>query len=280
MSQSAQQPAASRGKKVLPVGHYRGLGAWTVVFFIFLYLPIVVLIFYSFNANRMVMNWGGFGIEWYIKAFNNDDIQNAVWNSLVVATVATIFATAIATIGALVLARGGNFRGKTISLGLITLPLMVPEIVTAVAVLIFFSAIGMNWGLGNVIIAHITFCIPFAFMPIRARLEGMDTSLEQAARDLYASEWETFRFVTVPLLMPGIVAGAMLAFVISMDDFIITLMVGGAGSTTLPVYIYSMIRRGLTPEINAVSTVLLLVSIAIVTAYWIVSKKSQTSTVH
>jgi spermidine/putrescine transport system permease protein len=149
-----------------------------------------------------------------------------------------------------------------------------------VAVLIFFSAIGMNWGLGNVIIAHVTFCIPFAFMPIRARLEGMDTSLEQAARDLYASEWETFRYVTVPLLMPGIVAGAMLAFVISMDDFIITLMVGGAGSTTLPVYIYSMIRRGLTPEINAVSTVLLLVSIGIVTAYWIVSKKSKTDIVH
>ncbi|MGB5330777.1 MAG: ABC transporter permease [Gammaproteobacteria bacterium] len=281
MSEQVQKsPSPRTGKKMLPVGHYRGLGGWTVFFFIFLYLPIVVLIFYSFNANRMVMNWGGFGFEWYLKAFQNEDIQKAVWNSLIVATVSTIFATAIATIGALVLARGGNFRGKTVSLGLITLPLMVPEIVTAVAVLIFFSAIGMNWGLGNVIIAHITFCIPFAFMPIRARLEGMDTSMEQAARDLYASEWETFRYVTVPLLMPGIVAGAMLAFVISMDDFIITLMVGGAGSTTLPVYIYSMIRRGLTPEINAVSTVLLLVSIGIVTAYWIVSKKSQTDTVH
>jgi spermidine/putrescine transport system permease protein len=281
MSNSMKKSSSPRaGKKVLPVGHYRGLGGWTICFFIFLYLPIVVLIFYSFNANRMVMNWGGFGIDWYIKAFQNEDIQKAVWNSLVVATVSTIFATAIATIGALVLARGGNFRGKTISLGLITLPLMVPEIVTAVAVLIFFSAIGLNWGLGNVIIAHVTFCIPFAFMPIRARLEGMDTSLEQAARDLYASEWETFRYVTVPLLMPGIVAGAMLAFVISMDDFIITLMVGGAGSTTLPVYIYSMIRRGLTPEINAVSTVLLLVSIGIVTAYWVVSRKSQTDTVH
>jgi len=266
MSNSTQGPSSARKvKKALPVGHYRGLGAWTVVFFIFLYLPIVVLIFYSFNANRMVMNWGGFGIDWYIKAFQNDDIQKAVWNSLIVATVATVFATAIATIGALVLARGGNFRGK---------------IVTAVAVLIFFSAIGLNWGLGNVIIAHITFCIPFAFMPIRARLDGMDTSLEQAARDLYASEWETFRFVTVPLLMPGIVAGAMLAFVISMDDFIITLMVGGAGSTTLPVYIYSMIRRGLTPEINAVSTVLLFVSVAIVTAYWVLSNKTKMKTVH
>jgi spermidine/putrescine transport system permease protein len=279
MSEAIPAPVKQR-KKILPVGHYPGLGAWTIAFFVFLYLPIVVLIFYSFNANRMVMNWGGFGFDWYLKAFQNEDIHKAVWNSLIVAIVSTIFATAIATIGALVLARGGNFRGKTLSLGLITLPLMVPEIVTAVAVLIFFSAIGMNLGLGNVIIAHITFCIPFAFMPIRARLEGMDTSLEQAARDLYASEWETFRYVTVPLLMPGIVAGAMLAFVISMDDFIITLMVGGAGSTTLPVYIYSMIRRGLTPEINAVSTMLLLVSVAIVTAYWVISKKSDTDSVH
>ena len=281
MSDQMQQATSRRkGRKALPVGHYRGLGSWAVVFFVFLYMPIVVLIIYSFNANRMVMSWGGFGFDWYLKAFQNDDIQQAVWNSLIVATVSTIVATAIATMGALVLARGGSFRGKTISLGLITLPLMVPEIVTAVAVLIFFSAIHLNLGLGNVIIAHITFCIPFAFMPIRARLEGMDTSLEQAARDLYASPWEAFRFVTVPLLMPGIVAGAMLSFVISMDDFIITLMVGGAGSTTLPVYIYSMIRRGLTPEINAVSTLLLLVSIAIVTAYWILSKKTQQSTVH
>ncbi|MGE4635380.1 MAG: ABC transporter permease [Arenicellales bacterium] len=280
MSDQIQKRSTRKGKKVLPVGHYRGLSSWTIAFFVFLYVPIIVLIVYSFNANRMVMNWGGFGIDWYLKAINNADIQKAVWNSLIVATVATAIATAIATIGALVLARGGNFRGKTASLGLITLPLMVPEIVTAVAVLIFFSAIGMNLGLGNVIIAHITFCIPFAFMPIRARLEGMDTTLEQAARDLYASEWETFRFVTMPLLMPGIVAGAMLAFVISMDDFIITLMVGGAGSTTLPVYIYSMIRRGLTPEINAVSTMLLLASIAIVTAYWIFSKKTQASTKH
>ena len=274
---SPSQRTKSR-RRMLPIGHFRGLGSWTVLFFIFLYAPILILIIYSFNANRMVMNWGGFGLEWYEKAFTNEAIQQAMVNSLIVAVVATVVATAIATVSALVLARGGAFRGKTVSLGLITLPLMVPEIVTAVAVLVFFASIGLNLGLGNVIIAHITFCIPFAYMPIRARLEGMDTTLEQAARDLYASEWETFRYVTVPLLMPGIVAGAMLSFVISMDDFIITLMVGGAGSRTLPVYIYSMIRRGLTPEINAVSTLLLAISIIFVTAYWFVSKKSQTKT--
>jgi spermidine/putrescine transport system permease protein len=280
MTKQALKTTIPAKTKALPVGHYRGLGVWNFFFMVFLYAPIAVLIFYSFNSNRMVINWTGFGVDWYIKAFNNEDIQDAVWNSLIVAFVATGVATTIATIGALILARGGNFKGKTASLGLMMLPLMVPEIVTAVAVLIFFSTIGLNWGLGNVIIAHITFCIPFAFMPIRARLEGMDTTMEQAARDLYASEWETFRYITVPMLMPGIVAGAMLSFVISLDDFIITLMVGGAGSTTLPVYIYSMIRRGLTPEINAVSTLLLLFSVAIVTAYWFVSKKSNTKTVH
>ena len=183
--------------------------------------------------------------------------------------------TAIATLSALVLARGGEFRGRTFSFGLISLPLMVPEIVTAIAVLIFFSNLNLNLGLGNVIIAHTTFCIPFAYMPIRARLEGMDTTLEQAALDLYASDWEAFRHVTAPLLMPGIVSGAMLSFVISLDDFIITLMVGGAGSTTLPVYIYSMIRQGLTPEINAVSTILLAVSVVLVSLYWVVSRKAK-----
>ncbi len=183
MSNETNMPAKqNKKKKALPVGHYRGLGAWTVAFFIYLYAPIVVLVFYSFNSNRMVMNFESFGIGWYLKAFNNIDIQQAVINSLVVATVSTACATAIATIGALILARGGNFKGKTVSLGLITLPLMVPEIVTAVAVLIFFAAIGLNWGLGNVIIAHITFCIPFAFMPIRARHRSPTTTNFTPAR--------------------------------------------------------------------------------------------------
>ena len=142
------------------------------------------------------------------------------------------------------------------------------------AVLIFFARLDLNLGLGNVIIAHTTFCIPFAFLPIRARLAGMDTTLEQAARDLYATGWEAFRYVTAPLLMPGILSGAMLSFVISLDDFIITLMVATAGSTTLPVYIYSMIRQGITPEVNAVSSILFAVSVILVTLYWIVSRRT------
>jgi len=255
-------------------GEVPGLKTLALLFLAFLYLPIGVLVAYSFNSGKIVMVWTGFSTSWYAKVFANSDIRDAAANSLIVAVTATGIATVCATLAALALARGGSFRGQGAAMGLISLPLMVPEIVTAVALLVFFSSAGINLGLGNVILAHVTFCIPFAFMPIRARLEGMDTSLEQASRDLYASDWETFRLVTLPLLMPGVLAGAMLSFVISMDDFIITLMVAGPGDTTLPVYIYSMIRQGITPEINAVSSILLVVSIALVTAYWFVTREN------
>ena len=263
----------SRLRRKRPFGEIPGLRTLSLLFLAFLYLPIAVLVLYSFNAGNIVMVWTGFSTDWYTKAFANEDIRKAAMNSIIVAVSATAIATSCATLAALALARGGKFRGQGATVGIITLPLMVPEIVTAVAMLVFFSNIGLNFGLGNVILAHTTFCIPFAFMPIRARLEGMDTSLEQASRDLYASDWETFRLITLPLLMPGVLAGAMLAFVISMDDFIITLMVAGAGDTTLPVYIYSMIRQGITPEINAVSSILLLFSIVMVTAYWFVTRE-------
>ncbi len=265
-------PVAAKAKKRRAFGEVRGLGALAIGFMVFLYLPIIVLVIYSFNAGNIVMVWTGFSTDWYAKAFANEDIRKAALNSLVVATSATAIATTCATLAALALARGGSFKGKGATVGIITLPLMVPEIVTAVAMLVFFSNLGLSLGLGNVILAHVTFCIPFAFMPIRARLDGMDTTLEQASRDLYASDWETFRLVTLPQLMPGVLAGAMLSFVISMDDFIITLMVAGAGDTTLPVYIYSMIRQGITPEINAVSSILLLFSIVLVTAYWFTTR--------
>lgn len=261
-----------QSKKSRPVGDVRGLTPWAYGFMAFLYLPIVILVLYSFNASTLVMVWSGFSLEWYAKVFANADIRHAAVNSLIVAAIATAVASMIATLAALVLVRGGKFKGRSASIALISLPLMVPEIVTAVAVLIVFAGVGFSLGLGNVIIAHITFCIPFAFMPIRARLEGMDTTLEQASADLYGSDWDTFRHVTLPILMPGILAGAMLAFVISLDDFIITMMVAGAGATTLPVYIYSMIRQGVTPEVNAVSSLLLAASLLLVTLYWMVTR--------
>ncbi len=259
--------------KPFRIRHFPGFGPLTWAFFAYLYAPIVVLIVFSFNDSRSATVWSGFSVRWYLKALANDNIQKAAINSLIIAVTATAIATVIATLAALVMARGGPFRGKSAVYGVLMLPLMVPEIVTAVATLIFFSAIGLSLGLGNIIIAHTVFCIPFAFLPIRARLQGMDTTLEQAANDLYADRWQTFRYVTLPLLMPGVVAGAMLSFIISIDDFIITLMVAQAGSTTLPLYIYGMVRIGITPEVNAVSTVLLAISILFVSASYLVGRR-------
>ena len=192
---STAAPAA-RSRRSFVVGRFPGFGVTTLIFFLYLYAPIAILVVFSFNAGRSATIWSGFSLEWYLRAFANDDIRRAALNSLTVATVATAIATVLATCAALAFARGGRFRGQTASYALLTLPLVVPEIVTAVATLSFFAAIGLSLGLGNVIIAHSVFCIPFAFLPIRARLQGMDTTLEQAAQDLYASEWQTFRHVT------------------------------------------------------------------------------------
>ena len=245
----------------------------TLFFFLFLYLPLIILVVFSFNASRSATVWDSFSLHWYVKAFANDDIRRAAQNSVIIAISATGLSTVIATMAALTLARNRRIERKDMFSGLILLPLMIPEIVTAVATLTFFTTIGLSLGLGNIIIAHTVFCIPFAYLPIRARLEGMDESLEAAARDLYASEWGALRLITLPLLMPGIISGAMLAFIISLDDFIITLMVAEAGSTTLPIYIYSLVRLGITPEINAVSTVLIAISIIVVTVSYVVGKR-------
>ncbi|WP_373506038.1 ABC transporter permease [Aestuariivirga sp.] len=259
-----------------PVGQYPGLKLWTALFFVFLYAPMVVLVAYSFNENKLAMIWGGFSLKWYVKIFTGGAIGEAAMNSLFVAVIATSIAVVIAIASALVLVREAKFKGAGASNALISMPLIVPEIVTAVATLMFFVMLknltGFDLGLGNIVIAHTVFCIPFAFMPIRARLQDMDMAVEYAARDLYASAWNAFRYVTLPLLMPGVIAGAMLAFVISLDDFIITQMISGPGTTTLPVYIYSMIRNGITPEVNAASTILIAVSTALVTVYWYVSR--------
>ena len=259
-------------RKGFVLGHYPGMNTWTILFFVYLYAPMVVLVVYAFNDSNRAQIWEGFSVRWFAKAFSNDGIQNAAVNSLIIAVSATVVATTLATLAAIALARTGEFKGKGVSIGIISLPLIVPEIATAVATLSFFAVIGFKLGILSIIIAHIVFCIPFAFLPIRARLEGMNDALEQAAGDLYANNWQTFRYVTLPLLMPGIIAGAMLSFIISIDDFIITLMVSGAGATTLPLYIYGMIRQGITPEVNVISTVMLLISIFFITIYWLMTK--------
>lgn len=251
---------------------FPGLRTTAWAFFAYLYLPILILFVLSFNRNHTVTVWTGFTLDWYSTVLNNDDLLRAAWNSLIIAFSASISATILATMAALAMARD-SFRGQNSVNGLLALPLVVPEIVTAVATLLFFALLGINLGHLTVIVAHTVFCIPFAYLPIRARLEGVDNTLMEAAADLYADPWLTFRRITLPLLWPGILSGLTLAFIISLDDFVITFFVAGAGATTLPIYIFGMVRIGITPEVNAASTILLLVSVVFVTLSFFLSKR-------
>ncbi len=262
-------------RKGLDLKRYPGFRGITWACMLFLYGPIIVIAIYSFNEIRSITVWGGFSLDWYVKVFNNELIQRATLNSLMIAFVAATVATVFATAAAVAMIRGAAFRGKEVVFGMISLPLMVPEIVTAIASLVFFVLIGMPLGLGTITLAHTVFCIPFAYLPISARLEGIEAYYEEAARDLYADGWRAFVHVLLPLMLPGIISGFMLAFIISLDDFIITNFVAGPGATTLPLAIYGLVRTGLTPEINAISTLLLMVSIAFVTLSFFVGRRQK-----
>jgi spermidine/putrescine transport system permease protein len=254
-----------------PLWKFPGVGPGAAFFFAYLYLPIFVLIFFSFNENRQATIWTGFSLDWYGVVLRNDDILSAAGNSLIVATTATLIATFAALLAALAMSRH-RFRGEDGVNAVIAFPLIIPEIVTAVATLLFFVAVGIELGLLTVIIAHTVFCIPFAYLPIRARLEGMDRALPEAAADLYANEVQALRRVIMPLLWPGILSGAMLSFIISLDTFTITYFVAGPGATTLPVYIFGMIRIGITPEVNAISALMLVVSIVFVSLSFLIGR--------
>lgn len=242
-----------------------------------LYAPILILMIFSFNSGSIVTHWEGISLHWYGTALANEDFHSAAKNTMIIAVTATFVATVTATLAAIGMTRVKPWRGLMASFMVINLPLMVPEIVTAIATLSFFALVagklGINLGIGNLIIAHSVFCIPFAYMPIRARLEDMDLTLEQAAADLYATPWNAFRRVTLPLLVPGILSGMALAFIVSFDDFTITQLVAGPGQTTLPLYIWNQIRRPMTPEINAISTILLMVSIIVVAISFLIARK-------
>ncbi len=241
----------------------RRLPGWLVALvtgvFVLLHLPVLVLVAYSFNASRYSADWSGFTLHWYARLLERPDILRALRLSLTVATVATVLATVLGTLVALGLARSG-FRGKRMVEGGLYLPIVTPEIVTGISLLILFVAVRVPLGVGTVIVAHTAFCLPFVAVVVLARLRGMDRSLEEAALILGADEATAFRRVTLPLLAPGIMAGALLAFTLSLDDFVITFFVAGPGGTTLPVLVYSMVRRGIEPTINAVSAVLVLLT--------------------
>ena len=258
------------------VRHYPGFLAITIGCLIILYAPLAVVAVYSFNDSASITQWGGLSLRWYADVFTGPEsarFGQAAWNSLTIAFLAATTATAIATAAALAMIRGGPFRGKQASFALINLPLMVPEIVIAVATLIFFSTIGLTTGYLTILLAHITFCIPFAYLPLAARLQGIEGTYEQAARDLYATRWQGFKLILLPLMMPGLISGWLLAFIISLDDFIITNFVKGAGMETLPTAIFGSVKQGIKPNIMAISTLMLLVSVAFVTLSYLINRK-------
>lgn len=253
-----------------------GFAAVAMLTFIMLYLPIITLVIFSFNAGDSVSQWDGFSLKWYAIAWENDQVRGAAINTLLIAGLAAVFSTIVATMAALGTTRRAKFKGQTWIYVAINQPLMVPEIVTAVALLIFFAMLKKSTGytgLGYMIVAHTAFCIPFAYLPIRARLESMDLTLETAAGDLYASPWQTFRHVTLPLLLPGVMAGAMLAFVTSLDTVVITEFIKSPGQDTLPTYMLGQLRRAMKPDVNAISTALLAITLLMLCAFFLLSRK-------
>nr|WP_307154132.1 ABC transporter permease subunit [Rhodopseudomonas julia] len=235
--------------------------------FAFLYLPILILIIYSFNASRIVTVWGGFSTRWYVELMHNESILDAAWVTLRVGLLSATIATFLGTLAALALVRGGRFWGRTLFSGMVFAPLVMPEVITGLSLLLLFVAINFDRGFWTVTIAHITFSMCFVAVVVQSRLLSFDRSLEEAALDLGATPVKTFFAVTLPLIAPAVVAGWMLAFSLSLDDLVIASFTTGPGATTLPMKIYSQVRRGVTPEINAVCTILVaLVTMGVLTA--------------
>ena len=230
----------------------------------FLYLPIVILVIYSFNASRLVTVWGGWSLTWYRALLTDAAMQEAAWNSLRIAAMAATFATVLGTLAALSLARLGRFRGRLAFSTMVYAPLVMPEVITGLALLLLFVALDADRGFWTVTAAHTTLTLCFVTVIVQARLIGFDRSLEEAAQDLGCPPLKTFLVVTLPSIWPAIAAGWMLAFSLSLDDLVIASFTTGPGATTLPLRIYSEVRLGVKPEINAVCTIMIAV-VAVVT---------------
>ena len=239
----------------------------------FLYAPIILLAVYSFSGSRIPGEWGGFTTEWYARLFDDSRIQRTIGVSVRVALVSTVIATVLGTMSALALERF-KFRGRRVFDALLYLPIIIPDVTMAVMMLMFFTqafdlvdllfGLGLSKGFATIVVSHVAFNIAFVSVVVRARIAGMYATLEQAAADLYANRWQAFRYVTLPLIAPGVLGGALLAVTLSLDDVVVTQFVAGPGSTTLPVYVFSLIRKGVTPTINAVSVIMLLASLTLV----------------
>ncbi|RMD81564.1 MAG: ABC transporter permease [Chloroflexi bacterium] len=267
----------TRNRKLFVAGQLTwsglGLALFSVLVYLFLYAPIAILVLFSFTRDEFGVRWTGFTLDWYIRLFNNPRMMGAAWNTLVVASVSTLVSTVIGTLLAIAMERY-RFRGRNAMEGLIYLPIVVPEIVMAVALLAFSAIVFdvIKWltgetlrrNLTTVTIGHIAFSISFVVIVVRTSLKNFDRRLEEAAADLGANSWNIFWRITFPLILPGIVGGALLAFTLSLDDFIISLFLSGPGTSLLPVEVYNRVRRAVTPEINAISTLMLLLSMTLV----------------
>jgi spermidine/putrescine transport system permease protein len=247
-------------------GKSPGLLAVTAAVYLFLHLPVLVLVLFSFNRSKYSVSWTGFTLDWYRRLGERSDLWRGLRVSLIVAAVSTLLATLFGSLLALALARR-RFPGRRLLEGLLYLPIVTPEIVAGISLLVWFVALGIPLGIGTIIIAHLAFNIAFVAVVVRARLAGLDRSLEEVALSLGADELTAFRTVTVPQLWPGILAGALLAFIMSFDDYVITSLVAGTGSSTLPIVVYSMVRRNIEPTVNAISTLILGVTTV---AIWLV----------
>ncbi len=267
-----------RGRRTLgplEYGRKRWMQVTMALSFLFLYAPIVILVIFSFNDSRRNIVWRGFTTKYYEKAWNNDGLIEAFTNSLTIAFLSTLASTAVGAMVALMLWRF-RFPGKVPFEAATALPIVIPEICMGVAMMAFFQRVGWPTGLpwpvnlGAITIAHISFSFPFVAMIVRARLANFNRELEEAARDLGASEWQVFRDIMVPYMKPGLIAGALLAFTLSLDDFVITFFTAGPETVTFPVKIYSMVRFSVTPEVNAASTVLIAITLILTTiALWL-----------
>jgi putrescine transport system permease protein len=239
---------------------------------VFLYVPIVILVIYSFNASQLVGVWGGWSLRWYVELFNDQAMLSAVWMSVRVAFCAATAATVLGTLAAVGLARGARFRGRTLFSGMLYAPLVMPEVITGLSLLLLFVAVDAGRGFWTVTIAHTTLTMCFVTVVVQSRLNGLDRSLEEAAMDLGCGPVQAFLAVTLPLMLPSIAAGWMLAFTLSLDDLVIASFTTGPGSSTLPIRIYSEVRLGVKPEINAICTLVIAAVALVIVAASLASK--------
>ena len=235
--------------------------------FAFLYLPMVLLVIYSFNASKLVTVWAGFSTRWYGELLRNEEFLDAAWVTLRVALLSSTLATVLGTMAAAVLIRAGRFRGRTLFSGMIYAPLVMPEVITGLSLLLLFIGIGLDRGIFTVVLAHTTFSMCYVSVVVSSRLATFDTALEEAALDLGATPFQAFRLVTLPIIAPAVISGWLLAFTLSLDDLVIASFTTGPAATTLPIKIFSAVRLGVSPEINALSTILIaLVTLGVISA--------------